>query len=138
MLGLSMALVGIVTGVSNNFSTVISLLNTHLRISARLKKSNHFGSFYWEGQDYRVLTLDDIPQHVPVSYGDTVVTSGFSSIFPPDFPLGTIESFHSRGANFHSIKVKLFTDFKQLHQVWVLENFRANELDSLELADRTK
>lgn len=128
----SKGVVGVVIGVSKNYSKAISLLNTDLRVSARLKKSNHFGSLYWDGKNYRKLILDDIPQHVNVSVGDTVVTSGFSSIFPPNVNLGIIESYHSKGANFHTIKVKLFADIKQLYNVWAVKNLHVSERDSLE------
>ena len=109
----SNGIVGIVAGVSGNYSTVISLLNVDLKISAKLKKSNHFGSLYWDGRNYREVILSDIPQHVPISVGDTVVTSGFSSIFPSEVNIGTIKSFDSKGSNFHTIRVLLFIDFKK-------------------------
>jgi rod shape-determining protein MreC len=124
--------VGIIAGVSRNYSIVISLLNIDLKISARLKKSNHFGSLYWDGVNYQKVILSDIPQHVKISVGDTVITSGFSAIFPPDINLGTIESFESIGSNFHTIKVKLFKDFKQLNDVWVIRNKRDDERALLE------
>ncbi|MFP4557513.1 MAG: rod shape-determining protein MreC [Bacteroidales bacterium] len=131
----SQGVVGVVVGVSRNYSKAISLLNTDLRISARLKESNHFGSLYWDGNNYQRLILDDIPQHVKVTVGDTVVTSGFSSIFPPNVNLGAIESYTSKGANFHTIRVKLFADIKQLYNVWAVKNLRVNERDSLEFIE---
>ena len=103
-----------------------------LKISAKLKRSNHFGSLYWDGKNYRDVTLSDIPQHVVVNVGDTVVTSGFSSIFPAGIDLGTIKSIESRGVNFHSITVKLFNDFKQLNTVWVVAHKHDDERDVLE------
>jgi rod shape-determining protein MreC len=128
----SNGIVGIVAGVSENYSTVISLLNVDLKISAKLKKSHHFGSLYWDGANYRKVILSDIPQHVQISVGDTIITSGFSSIFPADIKLGVIESFDSRGSNFHTIKVHLFKDFKQLNNVWVVRNNHENERQILE------
>lgn len=125
-------IVGIVAGVSEHYCTVISLLNVDLKISAKLKRSNHFGSLYWDGKNYRDVTLSDIPQHVVVNVGDTVVTSGFSSIFPAGIDLGTIKSIESRGVNFHSITVKLFNDFKQLNTVWVVAHKHDDERDVLE------
>lgn len=125
-------IVGIVAGVSENYSTIISLLNVDLKISAKLRKSNHFGSLFWDGKNYREVVLGDIPQHVPISIGDTIVTSGFSSIFPPELNLGTIKSFESKGSNFHTIRVELFNDFKQLHHVWVVKNNHEDERNILE------
>lgn len=125
-------IVGIVAGVSEHYSTVISLLNVDLKISAKLKKSNHFGSLYWDGRNYREVVLGDIPQHVAIEVGDTVVTSGFSSIFPSYINLGTIKSFDSKGSNFHTIRVQLFNDFKRLNDVWVVKNDHEEERNLLE------
>lgn len=125
-------IIGIIAGVSSNYSTVISLLNVDLKISAKLKKSNHFGSLYWDGRNYREVILTDIPQHVPISIGDTVVTSGFSSIFPPEVRIGTIKSFDSKGSNFYTIRVLLFIDFKKQHDVWVVKNTHGDEREILE------
>ncbi|HCX99555.1 MAG TPA: rod shape-determining protein MreC [Bacteroidales bacterium] len=125
-------IVGIVAGVSPNYSTVISLLNIDLKISAKLKKSNHFGSLYWEGKNYQQVILSDIPQHVPISVGDTITSSEFSSIFPENIPIGTINSFSSIGSNFHTIKVDLFRDFKELYNVWLVSNKHKEERKQLE------
>lgn len=114
--------VGIVTSVSSNFSSVISLLNVDLRVSARVKKNRYFGSMYWDGKDYRYAQLADIPIHVDVALGDTIVTSGFSSIFPADITLGTIAEVDKSSGNFIKIRVELTNDFRKLDQVWVVKN----------------
>ena len=125
-------IVGVVVGVSDHFCTVISLLNVDLKISAKLKRTNHFGSMFWNGKNYREVVLTDIPQHVKVALGDTVVTSGYSSIFPADLALGTITSMDSKDANFHSLTVSLFLDFKQLNTVWTVAHKYQQEQDELE------
>jgi rod shape-determining protein MreC len=124
--------VGIVVGVSYHYSRVISLLNIDLKISAKFKSSNYFGSLYWEGKNYRQVTLGDIPHHAIIAVGDTIVTSGFSAIFPPDINLGTVSSFETKGSNFYTVRVKLFNDFKQLHHVWVVQNLWDKERDLVE------
>lgn len=129
----SNGIVGIIAGVSENYSTVISLLNVDLKISAKLKKTDHFGSLYWDGRNYREVILGDIPQHVAIELGDTIVTSGFSSIFPPNINLGTIKSYETQGSNFHTIRVQLFNDFKRIHDVWVVKNVHEDEREVLEL-----
>lgn len=128
----SQGIVGIVAGVSEHYSSVISLLNVDLKVSAKLKRSNHFGSLYWDGKNYRNVLLNDIPQHVEVSIGDTVVTSGFSSIFPANINIGTIKGVENKGVNFLAIRVELFNDFKQLNSVWVVSNSHENERELLE------
>lgn len=128
----SQGIVGVVVGVSDHFCTVISLLNIDLKISAKLKSTDHFGSMFWNGKNYREVVLTDIPQHVNINLGDTIVTSGYSSIFPADIELGTVSEIDSKDANFQSLTVKLFLDFKQLNTVWVVAHRFEKEQNELE------
>ena len=128
----SQGIVGVVVGVSDNFCSAISLLNVDLKISAKLKRTNHFGSLFWNGKDYREVVLSDIPQHVNINLGDTIVTSGYSSIFPPDVELGTVSSIDGKDSNFHSLTIRLFLDFKQLNTVWAVSHKYESEKDELE------
>jgi len=124
--------VGVIFGVSKQFSTVISLLNTNLKISARLKNNTYFGSLGWDGKDYRTAILTDIPYHVKIQKGDTIVTSGYSAIFPEGILLGTIKDYNSEGGNFYIIRVNLSTDFKNLAYVNIISNLRKTEQLKLE------
>jgi len=124
--------VGVIVGVSDNFSTAISLLNIDMKLSARLKRTEYFGSFYWDGRNPRQGILSDIPLHVNLTKGDTIVTSGYSAIFPPDIILGTIESFDTRQGNFYTIRADLTADFSKLNHVWVVDNYSTAERHELE------
>ena len=125
--------VGLVTNVSENFSTVISLLNSKWKISAKIKRNDYFGSLSWDGKDYRRVQLNEMPYHVPVQNGDTVVTTGYSSSFPEGIIIGTISDFSiGSGSNFYKIEVMLAADFKNLVIVGLIENKRLNEIKHLE------
>jgi len=124
--------VGMVTNVTPSFSTVMSLLNVRWNLSAKIARNNYFGTLSWDGKDYRKVYLSDIPFHVTLLTGDTVVTSGFSAVFPEGIALGTIEEISKEGgSSFYTIAVKLFLDFKSLSWVEVIENNRKNELDMI-------
>ncbi len=127
--------VGIVTGVSENFSTIIPLLNVDLRISSKLKNTGYFGSLYWNGRDPEKATLTDIPHHVTLNTGDSIITSGYSAIFPEGIMVGTITDFDIYGGNFWSVTVKLSTDFRKLNQVYVIRDLFREELLELERAE---
>ena len=130
--------VGVVVSVSKHYALVISLLNRKTGISAKLKSSNFYGSMTWTGEDYRFAMLNEIPNHVELKQGDTVVTSGYSAIFPPGLPVATIDEFHRNSDdNFYSIKVKFLTDLKSLSNVFVIENLYQDERKELE-AEETK
>jgi rod shape-determining protein MreC len=125
-------IVGLVVTVFDHYSLVKSLLNVNWQVSAKLAESGFFGSLYWNGKDYREAVLTEIPQHVAVHIGDTIITSGLSSIFPADIPLGTVKSYRIKGGNFYEITVSLFADFKKLYAVNVVRHLYRDELQSLE------
>ncbi len=125
--------VGIVKDVTLHYSSVISLLNTRLSISAKLKGKGFFGALGWDGKDYRYAWLNEIPVHAPVTVGDLVVTSGYSAIFPEGILIGTVEEVEKdKGESFFRIKVKLSVDFKDLSFVEVISNNMRDEQLELE------
>ncbi|MFP4619676.1 MAG: rod shape-determining protein MreC [Bacteroidales bacterium] len=128
----SNGVVGVVRGVSENFSSVISLLNSELSISAKLKNSGYYGSFNWTGRDYRYGILQDIPLHVQVNPGDTVVTSGYSAIFPEGILVGFVEDYQEKGGRFLELTVELSSDFKKLNNVYIVRNLLKEEQEELE------
>ncbi len=124
---------GIVKDVSPNFSTVISMLHVNSKISAQMKGSNYFGSVVWNGANASQVDLTDIPSHVKLHKGDTVITTAYSGVFPEGIVVGTIEEFElEQGDNFYTIKVKPATDFRNITNVYVVGNLLKNEQKLLE------
>jgi len=124
--------VGVIQHVSKHYATVLPLINTNFRLSAKVKKNGYYGSLQWDGDDYRYSYLNDIPFHVDVVPGDTIVTSGFSYIFPEGKLIGFVESVDKETANFLSVKVKLATDFKKISDVYIIANTKRQEQQELE------
>ena len=83
--------VGIVNVVGPHASRVISLLNPHVRLSCKLRNSNFYGSLVWDGKSPQYAVLEELPKHVKYHTGDTIVTSGYSAVFPPGIIVGTIQ-----------------------------------------------
>jgi len=71
----SRGIVGTIIEVSENYSLVMSVLHINNRINARIRKNNHLGNMEWDGRDYRFGLLTDIPVHVNLNGGDTIITS---------------------------------------------------------------
>jgi rod shape-determining protein MreC len=128
--------VGIVVAVSENYSTIIPILNRNFRLSARLKKNKFFGIIEWEGRSAEFVSFKEIPVHVDVQAGDSVVTSGFSAVFPENIMVGTVESVENSGGNFHDIKIRLSTDYRKLYHVKLIRFSNKAEVEELE--NRTK
>ena len=126
-------IVGVITDVSPNYSTGLSMLNRRLSVPAKITKNNYFGSLVWDGEHYHTADLREIPFHIIVNVGDTVVTSGYSNVFPEGIMIGTIKKFDvESGTNFYNIKVELSTNFKTLKYVEVVQNTKQTELKNLE------
>ncbi len=127
--------IGIVKEVSANFSAALSLLHSDMQVSAKIQKNDHLGTILWEGYHHENATMLYIPPHVALEKGDTIVTSGFSHIFPEGVFIGTIADYEiRRGDNFFTIEVELAADFNQLNYVSVVTNLYQNELIELETA----
>lgn len=124
--------VGVVVGVSKNYSVAMSLLNTDFKLSASIARNDYYGSLAWDGRNYRYAQLSEIPHHVNISEGDTIITSGFSAIFPPGLMAGTLTGDQKRGGDFLTLKVKLSVDFKKLTTVYLIENISRKEREEVE------
>lgn len=124
-------IVGIVKTTSNHFSVVIPVINNQSKISCKLDSSKNFGSLVWENIDYRYAKLTEIPKHVNVNIGESVSTSGFSSIFPADIPVGHVVDVKEESEQFLSIYVKLSTNFRTLSYVEIMDYKIKSELDSI-------
>ena len=132
-------IVGIVKQVSPHYCTVMSLLHKDARISAMIKRNSFFGSLVWDGSDPAIATLNEIDKTVPVQKGDTIVTTSYSSIFPPGILLGKVEEAKVKtGSNFHEIRVRLSSRFENLSYVYVIDNLLKSEQDTLELKSNTE
>ncbi len=128
-------IVGIVTNVSANFASVMSLLHKDVRVNCQLKKDKSYGPLIWDGADYRYCLLTDIPTHSKIRHGDTVLTSELSGIFPEGIMVGTIETYERRqNESYYTAKVKLSADLKKVNHVYVIKNRLKTERDSLEKA----
>ena len=125
--------VGVIYLSSKHYSLVLPLLNSKSNISCRIKGGDNFCALQWDGEDTRYSYLVDLPRYTKFEQGDTVVTSGFSSIFPANIPVGTIDRVEDTpDAMFYRARVKLMVDFSSLSSVYIVGNKGHNEQMSLE------
>jgi len=130
-------IVGQVIEVSDNFSSVMSVLNMHSKISVKLKSTEQIGTLLWNGENYRIGTMTDIPSHTIMAKGDTVITSGFSHIFPEGVIIGTIKDFQIKpGDNFYSADIEYAVDYNKVYHVYVVQNLLQDEIIGLENAEQ--
>jgi len=124
-------IVGYIVGTSSHYSKVSSFLSIGSKYSAVLAKSGTFGTFSWTGRFHDEAILSEIPVHTQVDVGDTVVSSGFSSLFPPGIPLGIVDSKDLTDGINYSLSISLFLNFKALKYVYVAKYSDMEEIDSL-------
>lgn len=128
--------VGIVYKTSPNYSLVISVLNSKSSISCKIVGSEYFGYLKWEHGDSRYAYLKDLPRHAEFNLGDTVVTSGYSTVFPAGVMVGTVDDMSdSNDGLSYLLKIKLATDFGKLSDVRVIA--RTGQIEQQELENMT-
>lgn len=124
-------IVGIIIDVSRHFSSGISVLHKDTRISGRIKKNRHLVNVSWNGVNYRMGTLEDIPTHVDLRRGDTILTSGNSHIFPEGIMIGTVDRVYGAEQLFKKAKVVFSVDYNHLYYAYVIDNENYEELKQL-------
>jgi len=125
--------VGIVIATTRRFSKVLSILHSEAMISAAIERTNYFGSLVWRSNNPEMMRLEAVPKHANIKIGDAVVTSGQSVLFPPDFPIGVVDTFWiDRGSSFYSIDVSLSLDISSISHVYLVDYAWSAELDSLD------
>lgn len=127
------SVVGIVKDVSDNFASVMPLINTNMRVGVKLKRSGETGEVQWDGSDPAFATARDISRSANPLKGDSIITSGFSTYFPEGILVGTVENYRiPEGENFYVIDIRLTTPFHQLTYIEVIHNILADEQLELE------
>jgi rod shape-determining protein MreC len=132
----SKGIVGVIDNTSNKYARVMSILNTNSRVNARLKRTSHFGTLTWNGDSFNTVQLEDIPKLANITAGDTIVTSGRSSIFPSDIPIGQVVSSElNETEDYYNIDVQLFNDMSNIGHVYIISNLDAKEIADLNKQD---
>lgn len=124
--------VGIVTDVTEHFGLVLPIINIDASISAIVKGKNGMGYIKWRGGDIRNADMEQVPNYVNVALGDSVVTSGHSTIFPAGINIGKVESFNKGIDDSYEITVRLSQDYSSLLFVDVIDFGFSSELQELD------
>jgi len=124
--------VGMIVQVSDHFSKAISFLNSDTRVSCKVKRNDAVGILYWDGLDSKSAVLEDLPLTTQILEGDTIMTSGYSSIYPKGIIVGVVtsvkENFEKQMLDIH---IDLSLDYNTINHVYVVENLYKEELQYL-------
>lgn len=111
---------GYIEACSEKFSICRSALNVNFRTSGKLKGSDYTGSILWDGVSWEFVTLTEVPKYAEPAIGDTVITTDFSDIFPPDIMIGTVAGYELVNNIYYEIKVRLQANMATLSNVMVV------------------
>lgn len=126
-------IVGQVVSVSEHFCWVMSLLNKDSKVSGKFLKNSQLVNIEWTGGDYRKGNVRDIPKHVFIKKGDTIITSGNSNIYPEGLLIGTIDTYKLvPDENFNAATIRFSTDFNSLSYVEIVVDLMRKEKDDLQ------
>ena len=126
----SKGIVGIVNQTTEKFSSVLSILHKDIKINAKHKKSNAFGSLFWDGNTPDKVKLSDISIINKIDIGDPIVTGGMSTYFPEGITIGNVIEIENDG-KYYSLIVKLINNMTNLDNVYFLKNIDKSEIKSL-------
>ena len=128
----SEGIVGVVTDVSRNYASVMSLLHSKSVVGVRFKNNQEIARLIWETNNYHYGIVEDIPTHIVLQKGDTILTSSHSNIFPEDLMVGTVEEFYPTAVDaLNRAKIRYATDFSTLRHIYVIKNLHKAEIDTL-------
>ncbi len=128
----STGLVGIVVGVSDHYAFIMSMLHQNSRISARIKKNKQLVNVIWNGKNHKYGEVIDIPSHIILLKGDTIITSGNSLIFPDGINIGTIiEQEKTEDKALGNARLLFSSDFNGLYYVYIIQNMMKEEQQNL-------
>lgn len=125
-------IVGVTNAVTSHYSSGLSLLHKDLRINAKLKNTNAFGSLFWAGTAPQMATLNDIATINNITIGDTIVTGGMSNYFPENIPIGKVLNFTILPSKrYYEVEVELFHNFTKTGNVYLIKNLDKEEIQTL-------
>jgi len=128
----SNGIVGIINNVSANYATVLSVLNGYSKINVRLKNSPFLGTLTWDGKDYKITQLHDIERQAPMQIGDSIISSGKSTLFPEGIIVGTIKEFDFKDKKYQNVQIQLSNDMSSLGHVYIIKNKHKKEIKQIE------
>lgn len=112
-------LIGKIYEVTSYYSIGQILFDKNFRVSVKILRNNVKGILTW--QDGDVMSLTQVPNRTDIQVSDSVLTSGFSRIFPEGVYVGRVTEVNiSRRSLFMNIKVKPDVDFSKLEEVLII------------------
>ncbi len=132
IVGINNDVVGVITEVNGDYAAVMSLLHKDSKLSGKLLKGGETGTLSWDGKKPNILSLNNIPKSAKIAIGDTVITSGFSAIFPKGIMIGRVTDVKPETSNNnYRITIKSAANFYNIEYVYAIESADANPVKNI-------
>ncbi len=123
----SKSVIGIITETNKNYSKVMSILNSDFKISGKFKKNNYSGIIEWGQVNINKGVFSDFPIHAKITKGDTIVTSGYSLLFPANIIIGTVEKVDKK----NKILFSFHEDYNRIKYAYVIKSNDMQEIKKM-------
>jgi rod shape-determining protein MreC len=116
---LPQGIAGQVIEVSDRYSKVMLIIDRNSAVDALVQRSRARGII--KGASADQCRFEFVLRKNDVQVGDTVVASGFDSVYPKGLRIGYVSDLSERSADiFYEITVTPFVDFEKLEEVLVI------------------
>ncbi len=128
----SEGVVGVIDAADEHLAYGRTLMNPSMHVSVRIGREGVAGPLSWNGRSSTGAVLSGIPLGYKAEPGDTLWTSGYSSIFPAEIPVGVVTGSSTRSGASQDVQVRLLQDFNALDYVTVVRNRNHSAIEALE------
>ena len=132
----SQGIAGVVLSSNQNYSAVMSLLNTNMKITPHINGQEYFTEMIWDNSKFNCLTINGVNKLEQINLGDVVSTGNSSLLFPKGIPIGNISKINNTPkSQYFELELKTATNFRDLEYVFVIINNEYLGLNDLLLND---
>lgn len=125
-------MVGYVVGCTARYSAVLSILSSSFTTSGKLQGGSHFGALEWSGNNRYMISMHELSKYATVNQGDTIVTTGFSQIFPGGVTIGTVNSFElDEMGTSYNVEIDLAVDISSVDYLLLVGSRESGEIEEL-------
>ncbi len=126
--------VGVIVNATNYYALIMPITNAKSSLSVKVKNQDYFGTLKWQKVEHNFANIIEIPNHVELQKGDTIITSGYSQIFAQGELIGFVEEAKTiAGSSFLEVKIRLSVNFAKINHCYVIENFAEEEIKTLSI-----
>jgi len=120
---------GIVMSCSDNYSSVLPIINPKFELPVVHEKTGSFGLLKWsKDKSWLFAIIDDIPVYEKVQKDDIFISSGAAGIFPKGIEVGKLVSSKKiPNSQFQEITIKLVEDYTKITSAYIIINREQNE-----------